>query len=135
MFACLKTSGIAYFLRDYYFALNPVFSTWFYLALPVSVLSGAWRFKHIVYQEWTGFQSRRTFLNGLTNLQDASDEQLDNLQDVCSICFSEMQNGKVLQCSHIFHYGCLRKWFQVKIKTAQFATKRLFVFELLSTVN
>ena len=106
--------GITIFLWKYYCAMISVFSRWFLIHIAISVFDGVWSFKNIVYKEWIVFQTRRRFLNGLNNLPDASQQQLDNLQDVCSICFSEMQKGKVLQCSHIFHYGCLRRWFQVR---------------------
>ena len=106
--------GVLVFLWKYYFAHIPVFSKWFYIIIIVSTLDGAWSFNRIIYKEWLMFQKRRQFLNGLGNLEDASEEQLDDLQDVCSICFSEIHEGKLLQCSHIFHYICLRRWFQVR---------------------
>ena len=68
----------------------------------------------IVYKEWIVFQNRRTFLKRLDTIPDATEEQLRELNDVCSICFAEMDAGNVLHCSHIFHTACLRKWFQLR---------------------
>jgi len=32
----------------------------------------------------------------------------------CSICFDEIkeQDQKIIKCSHVFHEGCIDKWFK-----------------------
>ena len=67
-----------------------------------------------VYRDLVTFQNRRAFLHRLEAIPDATAEQLRNFNDVCSICFAQINEGKGLSCSHIFHKACLRKWFQLR---------------------
>lgn len=57
---------------------------------------------------------RRTAVNKINSLPEATSEQLRILNDVCSICYSEMLSAKITRCSHYFHGVCLRKWLYVQ---------------------
>ena len=37
-------------------------------------------------------------------------EQLEENNDVCAICYQDMNQAKVTRCKHFFHGVCLRKW-------------------------
>ena len=54
-------------------------------------------------------------VNRILTLVDATEEQLDKLDDVCAICYGDMSlAAKVTPCGHFFHGGCLRKWLFVQ---------------------
>ncbi|XP_076677915.1 TRC8 ring finger protein [Andrena cerasifolii] len=63
---------------------------------------------------WSVFMKRRTAVNKINSLPEAKAEQLQRLDDVCAICYQEMQSAKVTQCNHYFHGVCLRKWLYVQ---------------------
>ena len=113
MFKNLAT-GVASIMLGYYRLNAPFFSGWFFFRLFLIICEVIGVAKLIVYKEWVGFQTRRTFLKRLDAVPEATEEQLREFKDVCSICYAEMNEGKVLQCSHIFHNACLRKWFQLR---------------------
>lgn len=59
---------------------------------------------------WKTFLSRRNAMKKLKQLSDATKDELENLQDLCAICFESMSSAKVTQCGHYFHASCLQKW-------------------------
>ncbi|XP_011331071.1 protein TRC8 homolog isoform X2 [Ooceraea biroi] len=63
---------------------------------------------------WSVFMKRRTAVNKINSLPEAKAEQLEKLDDVCAICYQEMQSAKITQCNHYFHSVCLRKWLYVQ---------------------
>lgn len=63
---------------------------------------------------WSVFMKRRTAVNKIESLPEANPEQLEILNDVCAICYQEMQSAKITRCKHFFHGVCLRKWLYVQ---------------------
>ncbi|XP_041368780.1 E3 ubiquitin-protein ligase RNF139-like [Gigantopelta aegis] len=64
---------------------------------------------------WKVFMKRRTAVNKINSLPTATQEELDELKDVCAICYQELKGGaRVTRCSHYFHGICLRKWLYVQ---------------------
>lgn len=63
---------------------------------------------------WNVFMKRRTAANKINSLPEASESQLQKLDDVCAICYQEMQTAKITRCNHFFHGVCLRKWLYVQ---------------------
>ncbi|CAH2059610.1 unnamed protein product, partial [Iphiclides podalirius] len=63
---------------------------------------------------WSVFMKRRTAVNKINSLREASADQLDRLDDVCAICYQEMHSAKITRCNHYFHGVCLRKWLYVQ---------------------
>lgn len=63
---------------------------------------------------WSVFMKRRTAVNKIESLPEASEAQLATLDDVCAICYQEMRSAKITRCSHYFHGVCLRKWLYVQ---------------------
>ncbi|KAK2584225.1 hypothetical protein KPH14_006640 [Odynerus spinipes] len=63
---------------------------------------------------WLVFMKRRTAVNKINSLAEARFEQLRSLNDVCAICYQEMQTAKITRCNHYFHGVCLRKWLYVQ---------------------
>jgi E3 ubiquitin-protein ligase RNF139 len=63
--------------------------------------------KAILYQ-------RRQVVQFTANLPDASKEQIEDNNDVCSICLHDMKSAKITPCNHFYHEICLRKWLTTK---------------------
>lgn len=63
---------------------------------------------------WVVFMKRRTAVNKIESLPEADREQLRQFDDVCAICYQEMQSAKITKCKHFFHGVCLRKWLYVQ---------------------
>lgn len=63
---------------------------------------------------WSVFMKRRTAVNKINSLREASADQLSQLDDVCAICYQEMHSAKITRCNHYFHGVCLRKWLYVQ---------------------
>lgn len=63
---------------------------------------------------WQTFMKRRTAVAKINSLPDATAEDLTTLDDVCAICYQEMQTAKITRCHHFFHSVCLRKWLYVQ---------------------
>ena len=63
---------------------------------------------------WKIFLNRRDAVRKLNHLSDATQEQLNDLEDVCAICFDPMSSAKITRCGHYFHASCLRKWLYIQ---------------------
>lgn len=63
---------------------------------------------------WTVFMKRRTAVNKINSLPEASAAQLRRHDDVCAICFQALHSARITRCSHYFHSVCLRKWLYVQ---------------------
>ena len=90
---------------------------WFYFAGAVLISLHAY---HNVYKRaqegWKNFLLRRNAVRRLNSLQWATEEELNQLNDVCPICFDELTCARVTRCNHFFHNICLRKWLYVQNK-------------------
>ncbi|ESP01861.1 hypothetical protein LOTGIDRAFT_94578, partial [Lottia gigantea] len=63
---------------------------------------------------WKVFLRRRTAVNKINLLPTATKEQLEQHNDVCSICYQDLQSASITRCKHFFHSVCLRKWLYVQ---------------------
>lgn len=63
---------------------------------------------------WSIFMKRRSAVDKISALPEATEEQLKNLNDVCAICHQQMESAKITRCRHFFHGVCLRKWLYVQ---------------------
>ena len=63
---------------------------------------------------WKVFMKRRTAVNKINLLKEATVEELEALNDVCAICYQELKTARVTRCNHFFHSVCLRKWLYVQ---------------------
>uniref|UniRef100_A0A2P2I1E5 RING finger protein 145-like n=1 Tax=Hirondellea gigas TaxID=1518452 RepID=A0A2P2I1E5_9CRUS len=67
-------------------------------------------------QGWKSFLLRLEAAKKISSLPEATPKQLEEFNDVCSICFSEMDSACITTCHHLFHSPCLRKWLYVQDK-------------------
>ncbi|KAM4545541.1 RING finger protein 145-like [Odontesthes bonariensis] len=63
---------------------------------------------------WQSFLLRRDAVNKIKSLPTASKAQLEQYNDICAICFQDMNSAVITPCSHFFHAGCLKKWLYVQ---------------------
>ncbi|XP_003704738.1 TRC8 ring finger protein [Megachile rotundata] len=63
---------------------------------------------------WSVFMKRRMAVNKINSLSEAKTEELQKLDDVCAICYQEMESAKITHCNHYFHSVCLRKWLYIQ---------------------
>uniref|UniRef100_A0A2C9KEX8 RING-type domain-containing protein n=1 Tax=Biomphalaria glabrata TaxID=6526 RepID=A0A2C9KEX8_BIOGL len=60
------------------------------------------------------YRLRQSAWQKVNHLKAASQEQLDENNDICPICYQEMKEAVVIQCSHVFHKHCLQKWLFIQ---------------------
>ncbi|XP_023124309.2 RING finger protein 145 [Amphiprion ocellaris] len=63
---------------------------------------------------WQSFLLRRDAVNKIKSLPAASSTQLEQYNDICAICYQDMNSAVITPCSHFFHAGCLKKWLYVQ---------------------
>ncbi|XP_070839768.1 RING finger protein 145-like [Chaetodon trifascialis] len=63
---------------------------------------------------WQSFLLRRDAVNKIKSLPTASNTQLQQYNDICAICYQDMNSAVITPCSHFFHAGCLKKWLYVQ---------------------
>ncbi|CAG7815200.1 unnamed protein product [Allacma fusca] len=84
---------------------------------------------------WKIYSQRKTASMKIMSLADASDDQLETRKDdVCAICYEEMESAKVTLCGHLFHAVCLRKWLYVQ-NTCPLCHELLYGEDVLEDLN
>ncbi|XP_062867727.1 RING finger protein 145 [Trichomycterus rosablanca] len=63
---------------------------------------------------WQSFLLRRDAVYKIQSLPTASALQLQQHNDICSICYQDMKTAVITPCGHFFHAGCLKKWLYVQ---------------------
>uniref|UniRef100_A0A8C0IPG4 RING finger protein 145 n=1 Tax=Chelonoidis abingdonii TaxID=106734 RepID=A0A8C0IPG4_CHEAB len=63
---------------------------------------------------WKSFLLRRDAVNKIKSLPTATEEQLEQHNDICAICYQDMKSAVITPCCHFFHSGCLKKWLYVQ---------------------
>lgn len=81
---------------------------------------------------WSVYMKRRTAVQKISSLSEASSTDLANFDDVCAICYQEMTSAKITRCKHYFHGVCLRKWLYVQDKVRVHEKEQIkSLFEIL----
>lgn len=62
---------------------------------------------------WRILINRRSASDNVNQLPSATEQQIENYNDICAICHSELTVGNtcVTPCAHLFHKKCLQKVF------------------------
>lgn len=63
---------------------------------------------------WAAFMKRRNAVNKIASIPDATAKELEEHDDVCTICFQVLTSAKITECKHFYHEVCLRKWLYVQ---------------------
>ncbi|OXA64248.1 uncharacterized protein LOC110842573 [Folsomia candida] len=65
-----------------------------------------------VYRPWRGLkqmlETLKTELDSIKEFREASPREIEDYEDVCTICLAPMITAKVTPCQHFFHPNCLR---------------------------
>ena len=59
---------------------------------------------------WKVFMQRRSAVHKINSLPEATQQELEQLNDICSICHENLETARITRCHHFFHSVCLRKW-------------------------
>ncbi|XP_072177888.1 E3 ubiquitin-protein ligase RNF139-like [Diadema setosum] len=63
---------------------------------------------------WKKFRNRRLAVQKIKLLEQASPALLEKHNDVCAICYQELNSACITPCGHLFHALCLRKWLYMQ---------------------
>ncbi|XP_056006845.1 RING finger protein 145-like [Ostrea edulis] len=97
--------------RGIWFITNGVFS---WIQIPFFILNC---YENVWKRVKSGsriFVLRRDAFKKLNVLETATNQQIRNCDDVCSICIRQMSSAKITPCGHLFHETCLKKWIYVR---------------------
>ncbi|XP_005103291.1 E3 ubiquitin-protein ligase RNF139 [Aplysia californica] len=84
------------------------------IRLTMMIIHFYWNIYQTALRGLKTFQLRMSAWDKVNKLQLASQEQLDENADICSICYQEMTEAVVIKCSHVFHRACLKKWLTIQ---------------------
>ncbi|XP_060857979.1 protein TRC8 homolog isoform X1 [Metopolophium dirhodum] len=105
---CLSTS---IFLNGIY---NLAFESASIASLPLMCLHAYYAIWRSIRDGWRVLIRRRLAIRRVESLADATNVQLSEFDDICSICRHNMDSAKITNCNHYFHSICLRKWLNLK---------------------
>lgn len=63
---------------------------------------------------WKSYLLRREAVKKIESLPAATEEQLREHNDLCPICFQDLESARITPCKHFFHSFCLKKWLYVQ---------------------
>ena len=63
---------------------------------------------------WKSFLQRQQALKKVKSLPEATKEQIAEYNDVCAVCYSDLESARITPCGHFYHTACLHKWLFVQ---------------------
>ncbi|XP_075355520.1 RING finger protein 145-like [Mycteria americana] len=91
-----------------------LFGEWSWMGASVIIIHSYFNVWLRAQSGWRSFLLRREAAKKINSLPQATGGQLRDHNDVCAICFQDMQVAVITPCSHFFHAACLRKWLYVQ---------------------
>uniref|UniRef100_A0A673CHB6 RING finger protein 145 n=1 Tax=Sphaeramia orbicularis TaxID=375764 RepID=A0A673CHB6_9TELE len=91
-----------------------LFGEWSWMGASVIIIHSYFNVWLRAQSGWRSFLLRQEAAKKINSLPRATTEQLQQHNDVCSICFQEMSSAVITYCGHFFHGNCLRKWLYVQ---------------------
>lgn len=91
-----------------------LFGEWSWMGASVIIIHSYFNVWLRAQSGWRSFLLRQEAAKKINSLPKATTEQLEQHNDVCSICFQEMSSAVITYCGHFFHGNCLRKWLYVQ---------------------
>ncbi|XP_037244589.1 RING finger protein 145-like [Falco rusticolus] len=91
-----------------------LFGEWSWMGASVIIIHSYFNVWLRAQSGWRSFLLRREAAKKINSLPRATGGQLQDHNDVCAICFQDMQVAVVTPCNHFFHAACLRKWLYVQ---------------------
>jgi hypothetical protein len=65
-----------------------------------------------LWKQGKDFIATRKLMRKVEKFPDATEEEIHSANDKCIICFEEMHHAKKISCGHLFHFKCLKEYFQ-----------------------
>lgn len=65
-----------------------------------------------IYSCLSNFLESRRLLSKVDRFPDANPEEIHQANDKCIFCLDHLTHAKRINCGHLFHYKCLRDYFQ-----------------------
>jgi E3 ubiquitin-protein ligase synoviolin len=75
-------------------------------------------FRDLLLNIWLFYISCKSFVNTISmtiklkKLPTVQGKDLDESNDVCLVCFSKIEEGKLIGCGHAYHYNCIKTWIE-----------------------
>ncbi|XP_034531526.1 RING finger protein 145 [Notolabrus celidotus] len=91
-----------------------LFGEWSWMGASVIIIHSYFNVWLRAQSGWRSFLLRQEAAKKINSLPRATEQQLRQHNDVCSICFQEMSSAVITYCGHFFHGNCLRKWLYVQ---------------------
>ncbi|XP_054469908.1 RING finger protein 145 [Anoplopoma fimbria] len=91
-----------------------LFGEWSWMGASVIIIHSYFNVWLRAQSGWRSFLLRQEAAKKINSLPKATAQQLQQHNDVCSICFQEMTSAVITYCGHFFHGNCLRKWLYVQ---------------------
>ncbi|XP_042243879.1 RING finger protein 145 [Thunnus maccoyii] len=91
-----------------------LFGEWSWMGASVIIIHSYFNVWLRAQSGWRSFLLRQEAAKKINSLPRATAQQLQQHNDVCSICFQEMSSAVITNCGHFFHGNCLRKWLYVQ---------------------
>uniref|UniRef100_A0A669D0Z4 RING finger protein 145 n=1 Tax=Oreochromis niloticus TaxID=8128 RepID=A0A669D0Z4_ORENI len=91
-----------------------LFGEWSWMGASVIIIHSYFNVWLRAQSGWRSFLLRQEAAKKINSLPRATAQQLQQHNDVCSICFQEMSSAVITYCGHFFHSNCLRKWLYVQ---------------------
>ncbi|KAE8290318.1 RING finger protein 145 [Larimichthys crocea] len=91
-----------------------LFGEWSWMGASVIIIHSYFNVWLRAQSGWRSFLLRQEAAKKINSLPRATAQQLQQHNDVCSICFQEMSSAVITYCGHFFHGNCLRKWLYVQ---------------------
>ncbi|XP_073340284.1 RING finger protein 145 [Pagrus major] len=91
-----------------------LFGEWSWMGASVIIIHSYFNVWLRAQSGWRSFLLRQEAAKKINSLPRATAQQLQEHNDVCSICFQEMSSAVITYCGHFFHGNCLRKWLYVQ---------------------
>lgn len=91
-----------------------IFGEWSWINSSILIIHCYFNVWQRLQSGWRTFLMRREAVKKLASLPSATDQQLQDYNDVCPICYQSLSSAKITPCGHFFHATCLKKWLYVK---------------------
>jgi hypothetical protein len=91
-----------------------IFGEWSWINSSILIIHCYFNVWQRLQSGWRTFLMRREAVKKLASLPTATEQQLQDYNDVCPICYQPLSSAKITPCGHFFHATCLKKWLYVK---------------------
>ena len=93
-----------------------IFGDWSWINAAILIIHCYFNVWQRLQAGWKSYLLRRESVKKVESLPLATAQQLEELNDVCAICYQPLKTARVTRCNHFFHTLCLRKWLYVQDK-------------------